>query len=82
MDFQEGDKVFVRSNYGDNYVGRIVSIDLPYVTLNDVSWIYDSGVLRDFLRDGRTTDMDTVFMGDGITVYASLVKKWPHELFK
>lgn len=76
-----GDTVFVRGNTRDDYLGQIVSIDGPHtVTLDQCSWVSESGRFHEFLRDGRAKGMEIEVIGDGWTVNWSAICPWPHEL--
>lgn len=82
MQFEVGDNVFVRANTRDDYVGRVVSVDGPFtVTLDQCSWVSDSGRFHVFMQRGRADNMEIEFIGDGVTVNWSMIKRWDHELF-
>ena len=83
MNIKVGDTVFVRANTRDDYVGKVLSIDGPFtVTLNQCSWIADSGRFGEFMKNGQAANMETEFIGDGWMVNFSAIKPWPHKLFK
>lgn len=76
-----GDVIFIRSNTRDDFVGRLVFQGGPFtVTLDQCSWIADSGRFGKFMREGKSDGMETEFIGDGCTINFSLRKPWPHTL--
>lgn len=83
MQFQVGDTVFVRSNTRDDYVGKIACIDGPFtVTLDECSWVSDSGRFHEFMQNGQADGMEIEVIGNGWTVNWSAIKPWPHKLFQ
>lgn len=82
MNFKVGDTVFVRANTRDDYVGRIAEVDGPFtVTLDQCSWIANSGRFHEFMQTGRAINMEIEPMGDGFTINWSLIGRWSHNLF-
>lgn len=76
-----GDSVFVRASTRDDYVGRLVSIDGLFVTLDQCSWVAESGRFHIFMRNGHADGMEIEPMGDGWTVCLSGIMHWKHPLF-
>ena len=77
-----GDNVFVRSNTRDDYVGKLVAADGIFVTLDQCSWVAESGRFHAFMRDGRAEGMEIEPIGDNWTVCVSAIKPWNHALFE
>lgn len=55
--FGVGEQVYIRSvTY--HYVGRVGHVGEAYVTLEDASWIADSGRMSAFLSQGRPSESE------------------------
>lgn len=65
-----------------NYVGQIVEI-LPgkVVRLQDASWVAETGRLHEFIKHGKTDDMEIEPVGDHLMEWTEITH-WPHKLFK
>jgi hypothetical protein len=64
------------------WVGRVVSIDGPHsVTLEDCSWVSETGRLHQFMRAGRADGMEVEPVGVRGVHWASW-GPWPFALFK
>lgn len=66
-----------------DWVGRVIAIDGPYsVTLEDASWVADSGRLHAFLRDGRADGMEVEMLPPGTVMGVQWVNwiHWPHPV--
>lgn len=64
-------------------VGRVKSVDGDFVTLEDASWIADTGRYHDCLRDGVFSEVEpyplyTVVNASSLINFAP----WPHDLPK
>ena len=89
---QEGDRMEIKS--GENWIiddganrwmGRVVYIVFPFtVWIEDVAWISDTGRLHQFMRDGRTDNMEIEYLGDRsvVAVQMRTAIKWPHDLIR
>lgn len=77
-----GDVVFLRTNTRDDYIGRVAEINGPFsMTLDQCSWVADSGLYSDFRRNGRSESMEYEYVGDGEVFFSvSSVGPWPFEL--
>jgi hypothetical protein len=65
-----------------DWVGRVVSIDGPYqVTLEDASWVSDSGRMHAFVMNGRADGMQIEPVGVKHIVHTGWTV-WPHKLFE
>ena len=64
----------------DHWVGRVSAIMANCVTLEDASWIADSGRLSDFVRDGKTDTMEIEPVGRVCCHWLTCIP-WTHELF-
>jgi hypothetical protein len=42
----------------DHWIGRVIKTELFAVTLEDASWVADSGRLHIFMRDGKADNME------------------------
>ncbi len=75
-----GETYFVQTCTKD-WVGRLVSIDGPYtVTLEEASWVAESGRLHVFVRDGRADSMEIEPVGVVCCQWVNWIP-WPHDLF-
>ena len=75
-----GQTYFVQTCTKD-WVGRLVSVDGPYsLTLEDASWVAESGRLHVFVRDGRADGMEVEPVGVVAVQWVNWIP-WPHELF-
>lgn len=75
-----GDKAFVRT-VTDFWVGVVTAIPGPYtVTLEQASWVADTGRLSVFMREGRAPNMEIEPVGDVTCQWLSWMP-WPHKLF-
>ena len=82
--FEIGKSYFVRT-LTDYWVGRLVSVDGPYVlTLTDFAWVAGTGRFAVFLRDGEADGMEVEPAPDGMTntVQWLSVISWPHPLLR
>lgn len=82
--FEIGKCYFVRTTT-DYWIGRLVSVDGPYViTLVDFSWVATTGRLADFLRNGKADGMEIEPAPAGMTntVQWLSVIGWPHSLLR
>lgn len=76
-----GDNVFVRTPTRDDYIGRLVEQDGPFtVTLDQCSWVADSGRFGAFRRGGVQEQTEVEFVGDGETLHWVSIGPWPHKL--
>lgn len=67
-----------------DWVGRLVSIDSPFsVTIEECSWVFDSGRLSIFVQTGKTDNMEVEFLGKDSCMSLQWVNwiDWPHQLF-
>ena len=62
-------------------VGRVVSIVGDFVTLEDASWIADTGRYHDCLRDGTFNEVEPYPTTTSVNM-TSMIKfaPWPHDL--
>lgn len=83
MTFKPGEKVFVET-FGKHYLGRVRSADLTTVTLEEASWVADSGRFGTFLKIGRSDGMEVELIGEFELqiMYISAKYPWAHELPK
>ena len=68
-----------------DWLGRLVSVDGPYaVRITEASWVADSGRLAEFLREGRSAQMEIEPIPNGLTVGLLWVNwiEWPHALLR
>jgi len=64
-----------------DWVGRLVSIDGPYtLTLVEASWVADSGRFHQFVRDGKTENMEVEPVGAVCCQWVNWIP-WDHPLF-
>lgn len=76
-----GQTYFVETCTKD-WVGRLVSIDGPYtLTLEEASWVADSGRLHIFMRDGKADGMEIEPVGIKCVQWVAW-SPWPFPLFK
>jgi hypothetical protein len=65
-----------------DWVGRLVSIDGPYTaTLEDASWVANSGRLNEFVKKGKAENMEIEPVGLVSCQWVNWIP-WPHKLFK
>lgn len=65
----------------DHYVGRIVMfLSDSKVELEEASWVADSGRLSEFVKNGRTDNMEIEPVGRVVTTFNDIIE-WPHKLF-
>lgn len=67
------------------WLGRLVSVDGPYtVTLVDYSWVADTGRYSEFMREGRSSQMEIEPAPDGMMkrVHWLNISQWPHDLLR
>lgn len=64
-----------------DYCGEIVEL-LPgrVVMLKNASWIADAGRLGEFVKNGRTPELESEFVGDHCMHWLG-ISRWPHKLF-
>lgn len=75
-----GENYFVQTCTKD-WVGRLISVEGPYtLTLEDASWIAESGRLHIFVRDGKVEGMEVEPVGVVCVQWVNWIP-WPHELF-
>ena len=81
MQLVRGNHYFVRTPSGIDYVGKLAEIDGPFtITLTQASWVSDSGRLGEFMREGRTSNMEIEPIGE-IMIHFSAIAPWNHKLF-
>ena len=65
----------------DYWVGRLVAIQGPFAfTLEEASWIADTGRLSEFMAKGSATEMEVEPVGEITCQWLSYLP-WPHPLF-
>lgn len=80
MQFQVGEKYFVRT-VTDYWVGRLVSVDGPYtLTLTDAAWVANTGRLSEFVGRGWAEGAEVEPVGR-VTCQWLAVLPWSHDLF-
>lgn len=67
----------------DYWIGRLVDI-LPFaVVLKDAAWIASTGRLSEFMKTGKTADMEIEPLDKArVLVQYRSIAEWPHPLFK
>lgn len=82
MPLTVGENYFIRTvtNY---YTGHLKSITGRWLTLDNASWIADTGRFHEFLRDGKCNEYES-FVDDVHVPIGSVVDitPWKHSLFK
>lgn len=80
MKLEIGKNYFVRT-VSDHWIGRLVEVGPFTMTLEDAAWIADCGRLSEFMRDGRTSNMEIEPVGTVMVQNGPAVLPWPHKLF-
>lgn len=83
-DLRIGQSYFLET-FGKNYVGRVKEATYATVTLEDASWVADTGRYSTFLATGNGgQSMEVEPMGEVeiALAYISAKSPWPHNLFK
>lgn len=80
MNFVIGEAVFIRTiTY--HSVGRIVNISDKFLTLEDASWIADSGRFHNALRDGTLSEVEPIIGSYRVNIDSIIdVCEWKHPL--
>lgn len=83
-DFPEavGEKIFIRT-VTLYYLGKIKKVCGQFVTLEEASWIPDTGRFYDFLKEGKANEIEP-FLNDVHVPLGSIIDltKWTHKLPK
>lgn len=80
MGLEIGKTYYVRTDT-DHWVGRLVGIDGPFtVSLEQASWVAESGRLHQFCKRGEADGMEIEPVGK-ITCHWRAIIDWPHKLF-
>ena len=63
------------------HVGRIVNVDEKFITLDDASWVADTGRFSNALKTGELTETE-LFLNPVMVAIAAIVDitSWPHPL--
>lgn len=83
-DFPEsvGTKVFIRT-VTMYYLGEIKKICGQWITLEDASWVADTGYFHDFLKEGKANSIEPFCDDVHIPMTAIIdVTEWKHALPK
>jgi hypothetical protein len=67
------------------WLGRLVSVDGPYsVRIKEVSWIADTGRFSEFMREGKSAQMEVEALPDEIIQGIQWLHwfYWPHPLLR
>jgi len=77
-----GENVFIRT-VTLYYLGRIKKVSGQFLTLEDASWIPDTGRFYDFLKEGKANEVEP-FLNDVHIPLGSIIDltKWTHKLPK
>ena len=81
--FEPGETVFIET-FGKHFLGRVKAADYTTVTLEDASWVADSGRFGEFLARGLADGMEVEPVGE-VTIqlmYISAKYPWRHALPK
>lgn len=77
-----GNNYYVDNPGAKSFVGRLTAIIDPFtVSLEDASWVSDSGYLSDFIKNGKANNMEIEPVGNAPRVRYQAIIEWPHELF-
>ena len=82
MKFEIEEKYYVET-FGKFYVGEVVEVTPLEVSFKNASWVADTGKYSEFLKTGKSNEMEVEPIGD-ITLpvaYISMKKVWKHKLF-
>lgn len=64
------------------YTGRVKEVNSGWVTLENASWIADTGRFHDFLKDGKCNEYESFIDDVSIPIGSIIdVTKWNHSLF-
>lgn len=80
MKLEIGSCYFVRT-LSDYWVGRLVDVGPFTLTLEDASWVADTGRLAEFMRHGKAENMEIEPVGLVMCSNGPAVLSWPHKLF-
>ena len=79
--FVIGQNVFIRT-VTLYYTGKVKDFNSQWVTLENASWIADTGRFHDFLKDGKCNEYESFVDDVSIPVGSIIdVTKWNHVLF-
>ena len=78
--FEVGKKYFIRT-VTMYYTGELKKIYDDYLILKDAAWIADTARFHDFLKDGKTNEVEP-FIKDVIIQTGTIVDvtEWQHDL--
>lgn len=77
-----GDNYYIDNPGAKSFVGRLVAIIDPFtVSLEEASWVADSGCLSDFVKCGKAANMEIEPVGKAPRVRYQTIIEWPHQLF-
>jgi len=80
--YSVGDKVFIRS-VTLYYTGRISHLKDDWITLENASWIADTGRFYDFLKYGKCSEYESFQKTVSIPVQSLIdITAWDHALFE
>ena len=81
IEFVFGEAVFIET-FGKHYLGRVKSVGYTTVTLEQASWVANSGRFGEFIRTGRSINTESEFIGETTIplMYISAKTAWPHAL--
>ncbi|HZT79609.1 MAG TPA: hypothetical protein VFA26_05290 [Gemmataceae bacterium] len=74
-----GETIFVWGTNGMNWIGRVAAVQPFSVTLEEASWVAESGRLGQFMATGRSEHMELERVGR-VTVQWTAWAPWPHKL--
>lgn len=79
--FVIGQNVFIRT-VTLYYTGKVKDFNSQWVTLENASWIADTGRFHNFLKDGECNEYESFIDDVSIPVGSIIdVTKWNHSLF-
>lgn len=79
--FVIGQNTFIRT-VTFYYTGRVKEVNSRWVTLQNASWIADTGRFHDFLKNGKCNEYESFIDDISIPIGSIIdVTKWNHSLF-
>ncbi len=84
MRFEVGKNYYVET-LTKYYVGRVKSCDDGELVLDSAAWIASTGMMTEFMRDGKAQHLEVEILGDGVGIPTGMITAkapWGHKLFK
>jgi hypothetical protein len=83
MRFEVGQLYYVET-LTKYYVGRVKSCDGGELVLDQAAWVSDTGLMTEFLRDGKNQHTEVEVLGDDFGIPVGMITAkapWPHKPF-